>query len=134
MIPLPGTRLLVWFLLVGDDAGQQHGGGAAMTVSRFEPHKLRNIMPLEWETIGKLAAEAPDLTKVEARLLAALQPGAGPGGRVLLRPASWRELMEAGRLGVITPQGRAAVRGHPAARTRDVGTAGTVVVAENRWR
>ena len=74
-----------------------------MTVGTVEPTTRRNIAPLEWETIGKLAAEAPDLTQVEARLLLALKPGDGPSGGPLLRPATWRELMEAVKLGVLGP-------------------------------
>lgn len=70
----------------------------------FEGRERRIIAPREWETIGKLAAATPDLTKVEPQLLAALKTGAGAAGAPLLRPANWRELMEAVRLGVISPK------------------------------
>lgn len=69
----------------------------------MEARPKRQIEPHEWETIGKLAAEVGDLTKVEDRLLASLR-SSGPAGSVAtLRPTTWRELMDGVRHGVLTP-------------------------------
>jgi hypothetical protein len=67
------------------------------------PNKARRIEPHEWETIGRVAAEVDDLTKVEGRLLAAARGLEQPKGSGTLRPQSWRELMQAVSLGVLRP-------------------------------
>jgi hypothetical protein len=69
----------------------------------MEAKPKRQIQPHEWETIGKLAAEVGDLTKVEDRLLAAAR-GKPAGSVATLRPTTWSELMAGVRHGVLGPR------------------------------
>ncbi|MGH7639467.1 MAG: hypothetical protein ACREN7_00050 [Candidatus Dormibacteria bacterium] len=71
--------------------------------------EIREIRPEEWAAIGELAAAAPDLAAVKDRLVAALgAPGTPAGaqprpGAPGLQPTSWKDLLVAVRLGVLTP-------------------------------
>lgn len=71
----------------------------------------RDLRPEEMAVIFELATATPDLVAARDRLVAAARGGSAPatgGGRLQwqpsLEPKSWKELMEAVRLGVLDPK------------------------------
>ena len=70
----------------------------------------RDLSIAEMDVLADLATAVPDLVAVKDQLLGALAAAAGPhgGGRLAwapaLQPKTWRDLVEAVRLGVLSPE------------------------------